>query len=354
MTTVDITSALFADLPADLVARVRDRCTVLSVRPADCIMPAGSRDQTIFLVLSGEVVLKSAASETQHEATADLHPGDFFGELTLLGFTEQPMSAVACTSCDVLVLDTTALDELLRAAPVEFMRNLSRFSIQRLRSTTRENLRGVQLVLGSLVHDLKNPISAAMMATEMIAEEPTRDLKDRLALVDRSMTRVLLLVQDVLDAIRGKTNIHRAEFRIEELMLELEELVLVRVRTRGINVVTRLEFTGTIIADSRAVARALVNIIKNAGEAMNRSGTLTLATRVSDDHVIFRVSDTGPGIHPKVLAGLFDRLVSYGKDGGSGFGMTITKTIAEAHGGAVHLVKTSEKGTTFEIVLPLR
>lgn len=308
----------------------------------------------IFLVQSGEVILQPARSDSENQIRANLGPGDFFGELTLLGFTEQPVSAVAATDCDLLVLDTPILDELLRVAPLEFMRNLSRASIERMQSATRESLRDIQLVLGSLVHDLKNPISTAMMTTELIADEPTKDIQPRLEMINRSMARMLSLVQDVLDASRGKTSIRIGTIEMHHLMTELEELVLARIRSRGTTVVAHLEFEGTFPGDARATARALANIIKNAGEAMKGSGTLTIDALAADGRVVFRISDTGPGIHPKVLAGLFDPLVSYGKEGGSGFGMTITKTIAEAHGGTVRLVETSDRGTTFEMTLPLQ
>jgi signal transduction histidine kinase len=273
--------------------------------------------------------------------------------MTVLGFPRQPVSAIAAEATELVVLGRLAVEKLLEEIPIAFLQNLSRGSIQRLQSSNSASLRDIELVLGSIVHDLKNPINVAMNAADMIDQGTDAKVATTTGLIKRSCTRMLALVQDVLDAARGKTTLRIETVDVQELLRELDELIVSRIRSKGIKVVTDINFDGEFRGDARATARALANIIKNAGEAMRPGGTLTIATNEVDGHIAFGISDTGTGIPPQVLSGLFDPLVTYGKEGGSGFGMTITKMIAEGHGGRVHLVETSERGTTFEMHLPL-
>lgn len=103
--------------------------------------------------------------------------------------------------------------------------------------------------------------------------------------------------------------------------------------------------------DSFRMKQAMINLIKNALEAMNGAGTLTIHTFQRDHSLYFEFTDNGCGIDPAVLTQIYTPFYT-SKPNGSGLGLVITKTIVESHGGTISCRSVLGKGTTFTISLP--
>jgi two-component system sensor kinase FixL len=111
-----------------------------------------------------------------------------------------------------------------------------------------------------------------------------------------------------------------------------------------------------VLADRVQIQQILVNLIRNAAEAMGRQSTprvLTLTSGTEGDMVVIRVADTGPGISAEVADRLFTPFTSTKRDG-MGVGLSICRRIAEAHHGALTLERTDRQGTTFRLALSLQ
>lgn len=104
--------------------------------------------------------------------------------------------------------------------------------------------------------------------------------------------------------------------------------------------------------DSLRIHHALLNLIKNASEAMNRKGTLTIRTHCQNDAVFFEVCDNGGGILPEIQEQIFTPFYSSKKEG-SGLGLSIAKEIIENHNGSLTFTSIPKEGTTFTVQLPL-
>jgi len=109
----------------------------------------------------------------------------------------------------------------------------------------------------------------------------------------------------------------------------------------------------TVLADRGQVQQALFNVLKNALEAMDRGGDLTIRARSEDDWVVLEVSDTGVGIPAEKLTRVFDAYYTTKSDG-SGLGLLIVLRILRAHGGRVDLASQPGKGTTVTLRFPQR
>jgi signal transduction histidine kinase len=96
----------------------------------------------------------------------------------------------------------------------------------------------------------------------------------------------------------------------------------------------------------------LVNLIKNAMQAMNRDGTLTLSTGSTPEAVWVSIQDTGCGIPSEQLNGIFKPFYTT-KEKGSGLGLMIVQRILRDHGGRVEMESQLGQGTTFRVWLPL-
>ena len=103
--------------------------------------------------------------------------------------------------------------------------------------------------------------------------------------------------------------------------------------------------------DPSQIKQALVNLVKNAMQAMTRTGTLTLATGASPDFVWIEISDTGSGIPADQLNRLFQPFNTT-KDRGTGLGLMVVQRIIRDHGGRIDFESRVGKGTRFTLWLP--
>jgi two-component system, sporulation sensor kinase E len=131
------------------------------------------------------------------------------------------------------------------------------------------------------------------------------------------------------------------------------ELLQPELENRGLTVKTKRarQLAATMI-DTTQMQQVLVNLIKNAMQAMSRGGTLTLQTGEGSDGVWVSVADTGGGIPQEQIARIFEPFYTTKKKG-SGLGLMIVQRIVRAHGGKIEVESHVGQGTTFRIWLPL-
>ena len=124
--------------------------------------------------------------------------------------------------------------------------------------------------------------------------------------------------------------------------------------------ITAIERGLTIDADPDQLFRVLLNLVRNAAQALEsrpRSDAAALQIRITGRRegsvAIMEVSDTGPGVPAKAREHLFEAFQTSGRPGGSGLGLAIAAELVRAHGGDIHLVEGTI-GATFRIVIPDR
>lgn len=144
-----------------------------------------------------------------------------------------------------------------------------------------------------------------------------------------------------------------SERRVESLKKLVEEasaLALVGAKDRGVRV--RFDFDPTadlVLADKVQIQQVILNLIRNAIEAMETSERreLVLSTAAAEDGMVaIRVADTGPGIAPEIADQLFQPFITT-KAQGMGVGLSISRTIIEAHGGQITVEPNAGGGTVF-------
>lgn len=212
----------------------------------------------------------------------------------------------------------------------------------------------------TLAHELNQPLTAVANYLEA-----SRDLLGELD------GQKVSLVRDALDeaakeSLRAGSIVRRlrdfvatgeTEKRIEDLSRLIEDasgLALVGSRERGVRSFFKLDAGATsVLVDRVQIQQVLVNLIRNAVEAM--AGTnerdLTVSTQLEGNGVIrISVSDTGPGIDPGVMPQLFGAFVS-SKAEGMGLGLSICRTIIEAHGGRIWAEDAPGGGAIFHFTL---
>jgi len=211
----------------------------------------------------------------------------------------------------------------------------------------------------SLAHELNQPLSAITSylrgaSTLLKTGQPDKN-RIREAL-DRSADQALR-AGDVIKRLREFVAKGETEHTIEDPATLLEEaaaLALVGAREHGVRVSLRCERDlPDIVVDKIQIQQVALNLIRNAIEAMETTSRRELIIGVSrrDELAFFFVADTGTGISPEIARQLFQPFVT-SKASGMGVGLSICRTIIEAHGGRITARANDGGGTVFEFTLP--
>lgn len=211
----------------------------------------------------------------------------------------------------------------------------------------------------SLAHELNQPLSAitsylrgasTLLKREQIDKDRIREALDRSA--DQA-----LRAGDVIQRLREFVAKGETEHTIEDPATLLEEaaaLALVGAREQGVRVSLRCDRDlPDIVVDKIQIQQVALNLIRNAIEAMEATSRRELTIGVSrrDGFAFFFVADTGTGIAPEIAQQLFQPFVT-SKVSGLGVGLSICRTIIEAHGGRISARANDGGGTVFEFTLP--
>jgi signal transduction histidine kinase len=220
--------------------------------------------------------------------------------------------------------------------------------------------------VSTVSHELRTPLTSMIGYLEILVGSEHGELshdeqRHFLEIVDRNCRRLNHLVDDILDVAR----IDSGRFALELTSVDLAQLASERIESiRAAAEQKQLQLRLTIdseppplYADPMRLGQLLDNLLSNAVKFTPAGGEvgLTLATRGDTVHI--EVTDTGVGIPESELDKLFDRFFrasTAATEKGSGLGLSIAKTIAEAHGGVVSVESEAGVGTTFSVDLPVQ
>ncbi|MEM3616683.1 MAG: PAS domain S-box protein [Candidatus Bathyarchaeia archaeon] len=228
---------------------------------------------------------------------------------------------------------------------------------RKLREIQDKLLRAQRLaVIGELAgmvgHDLRNPLTSIAGATYYIKKrlDQTIDgkVKEMIGLIEKNIGYSNKIINDLLDYSKEvKLDISETSPK----MLVKEALASVEIPS-NIYVVKNFSRVVRIKVDFDKIKRVLVNLVRNAVDAMPKGGTLTIKCRKRNGNVEFVVSDTGVGMSEETIKMLWTPLFTT-KAKGMGFGLSICKRFVEAHGGTIKVESALGKGSTFTVTLPI-
>ena len=212
----------------------------------------------------------------------------------------------------------------------------------------------------SLAHELNQPLSAitnylrgagTLLKSKQVDASRIRDVLDRSA-------EQALRAGDIIKRLREFVAKGETQQTIENPGVLLEEaaaLALVGAKEQGVRVTLRCDRdVPDIVVDKVQIQQVALNLIRNAIEAMETVSRreLTIAVKRQKDAALFSVTDTGTGIAPEIAQHLFEPFVT-SKPNGMGVGLSICRTIIEAHGGRIVADSNKGGGTIFEFTIPL-
>ncbi|MEL6448636.1 MAG: PAS domain S-box protein [Pseudomonadota bacterium] len=211
-----------------------------------------------------------------------------------------------------------------------------------------------------LAHELNQPlaaISAYASAGQNLVDSKSDDPRlasafERIAQQARRAGDVIRKLRSL--ATRGETQAERLD--VDSVIRGLLTLVEIDLRHTGVRLHLSLAANRVVLADRVQIEQVLLNFVRNAievcGDLPGERRVLTIATREVGDAVRVEVADLGPGIDAALKSRLFDPFVS-GKASGMGMGLSISKTIIEAHGGSIGVDDRQPEGAVFWFTLPM-
>lgn len=356
-------SQLFAQLPSAELKRLGGVTRALTFPAGGEIFKEGDPGDGVFVIQSGQVQISAVIGTGERRVFSRLGPGEFFGEMAVLD--GQPRSACATAETDAALwfVPRAEMVALLTHSPGLSMtllqaisRRLREFNQQYVREVLQaERLALVGRFAGSIVHDLKNPLTIIGLAAEMACDpastaEARRDSMER---INKQVERITGMVNDILEYTRGGAS--PAELNPEDFGAYargiLEELRH-EVAARGVTLRSDTPPTVKAGLNPPRLNRVFYNLVLNAVDEMPVGGAITITFEVGDKEVITRIADTGEGIAPEIIDRLFEPFATFGKSKGTGLGLSICQRIIEEHGGRIWAANRPEGGAEFSFALP--
>ncbi|GMO29958.1 MAG: ATP-binding protein [Termitinemataceae bacterium] len=232
-----------------------------------------------------------------------------------------------------------------------------------------ENLASLTTLAAGVAHEIKNPLASIsihiQLVQKMLEKErkicpvpegerpvPFEKLKQHLEIAYEEMDRLNKTVVDFLFAVRPM-DLNLIKSDLNQLINDIAALMSVEMENHGIKCELFLEKKLPFIKfDERYLKEAILNLVKNALDAMSEGGTLGLRTLRTDTDAVIEISDTGVGISAKEQAKIFEPYWTT-KPSGTGLGLTLVFKIVREHRGEISVRSKIGEGSVFSVSLPL-
>ena len=242
------------------------------------------------------------------------------------------------------------------AAAVTLITDLSerrRFEQQMVQSG---KLAAIGELAAGVAHEINNPLFAILGLVEFLLKEvePGTKPHDRLQLIQQTGLEIKDVVRALLDFARERSD----EFETVDLRGVVEQTIELLRRTslhKEIVLVERYPNEPVaVFASAGQIKQVLLNLVTNAVQAMGESGEIAIELAQEASAAVLRVRDTGPGIAPDVIDRIFDPFFTTKRElGGTGLGLALSQSIADAHGGTLTVASPAGGGAEFTLRIPL-
>ena len=225
----------------------------------------------------------------------------------------------------------------------------------------RDRLAAMGELASTVAHEIRNPLNAIAMSAQRlrreclqspgaIADADRHDALDLVGVVESEARRINGKVQQFLDYARPPA-LDLRDVRVSEWLAQAVESVRPMAAARGVSVASSGADDLSVVIDAEQLRQALDNLLRNALDATQAGGVVTVNVAAGGTDWSVSVRDTGEGIPPEHLPRIFDLYFTTKADG-TGVGLPVTQQIVVAHGGRLDVESTPGVGTTMRIVLP--
>jgi signal transduction histidine kinase len=340
-------------------------------RGAGDVFPPGNSDpiqgSLLERVLAGKVVVRRDITDREYPADERLLALGLRSELVtplLLGVRTIGMLSLSRERVDAFSEDEVELVALLGRLVATAVQNIRAYEAERRRVEELARLSQLRADFVSLVsHELRSPMAAVIGAARTLQDRwrmlTAEQRESFLGLIGDETARLAELVGDVLDTSRIEAGTFSYRFEQVDLGRVVDEAIETAVLAQQ-EVPVVASGHGALPAirgDRTRLRQVLGNLIENAVKYSPEGGEVRVSAAASNGEVRIAVRDAGPGIPRDHHAGIFEKFGRVDVPGvskpGTGLGLFIARSIAEAHGGSLDVSSGAEPGSTFTLTLPV-
>jgi signal transduction histidine kinase len=212
-------------------------------------------------------------------------------------------------------------------------------------------------LMADIAHELRTPVAVIQGRLEGMVDGVYPADEARIRQVVEQTRMLARLVEDLrtsAHAESGTLSLHREPTDLAALVEDVVNASHLETRQHGVHIETRLATdVPTLDIDPQRIHEVLINLLSNAVRHSPDGGTVTIDGERTAEGVVIRVADCGPGLAEPELARVFDRFHKSPDSPGSGLGLSIAKSLVEAHGGAILAANGPRGGTVVSVVLPV-
>src|SRR5699024_5200059 len=205
-----------------------------------------------------------------------------------------------------------------------------------------------QLAAG-IAHEIRNPLTSIKGFLQLLqagvnrTDEYYKIMLDEIEKIEAVTSELLFISKPLSDSKKIES--------VNQMIDDIVYLLRPQAKLRGIEINWKPEKDAHIICDRSQIKQVLINLVKNAIEAMSHEGVIQIILRIERSHIFIDISDEGPGIPPEIMHKLDEPFFTT-KQNGTGLGLMITKQILNKHDGSLQILQNKQRGSTFRIILP--
>jgi signal transduction histidine kinase/ActR/RegA family two-component response regulator len=317
------------------------------------------------------VITEEALSmETIHQLTVALSAQPAWSEIPLIVLTGASSLETKPRAFDMLGRRTNVtlvdrpvrIKSLISAAQSALRARDRQYEVRDLMSQLEERIRERDRFLAVLGHELRNPLGAILLASQMTGDDGRLD-REHAELIERQARHLTRLVNDLLDLSRvaaGKIVLKRQNVDLRAITAQSIRVMQPAAERQDIELnLVQPEEPLMIHADPVRVEQIVTNILSNAIKYTPEEGHVTVVVSKDDKNALIRVTDDGVGIAPERIGGIFELFAqaenAIGRaEGGMGIGLALVRNLVQLHEGSVEAKSDGVgHGSEFVVQLPL-
>ena len=234
---------------------------------------------------------------------------------------------------------------------VNVLSDITELRTLRERVVKTERMAALGEVAARVAHEIRNPLVSLGGFARRLEKKLDGNLKEYADIIAKEVGRLEGILNEILSFVK-ETRLSKETVNAEKLIEDVLSLVKSEIEEKNISLVREYRDSVSIFVDPARIREALLNILKNAVQAVGAKGTIKVVTFKHDSSCVFQIQDTGPGITEADKPYIFDPFFTTKKTG-TGLGLAITHRIVEEHKGSIEVESKPGEGATFSVFLPL-
>jgi PAS domain S-box-containing protein len=235
---------------------------------------------------------------------------------------------------------------------VNILSDITELKNLRERVIKTERMAALGEVAARVAHEIRNPLVSLGGFARRLEKRLNGGLKEYADIIGKEVERLETILNEILSFVK-ETRVRKENVSAQKLMEEVVSLSRSEIDDREIALVEDFGEPVELYVDPNRVKDALLNVVRNAIQAVEHAGTISLKIYRKNKTCVIEIGDTGPGITEEDLPFIFDPFYTTKKQG-TGLGLTITHRIIEEHDGRIEVESRGGKGSVFRLLIPIK